>query len=1037
MYTNELAFERDLLNVLFSKGWQAEVLKNKTEEELIENWRKILSDNNNRKDCLNNYELTDGEMQQILNQITALRTPAKLNGFINGKCVNIVRDNPDDIEHLGKTVSLNIYDRQEIAAGSSRYQIAEQPKFHTSNELASNRRGDFMLLINGMPLIHVELKKSNISVSQAAYQIQKYAEEGIFSQGIFSLVQIFVAMNPEETIYFANPGPDGKFNSDFYFHWADFNNEPINDWKRIASEFLSIPMAHQLIGFYTVPDKNDDVLKIMRSYQYYATTRISDKVAKTKWGNDWQENNMYGGYIWHTTGSGKTLTSFKAAHLISTSKDADKVVFLVDRIELGTQTHKEYVNFADDDTAVQDTQNGTALLTKLKSDAAADTLIVTSIQKMSNIQLEEGVNQRDIETIRKKRLVFIIDECHRDTFGDMLANIRNTFPQAVYFGFTGTPIFDVNQKKMSDTSTVFGDELHRYSIACGIRDKNVLGFDPYKVMTYKESDLRNAVALEKAKAKSIDEVFNDKKKTEVYYRYMNDVPMAGVYDEAGKYNSGIEDLLPDTQYSTKEHHETVVNDIVEHWTRFSVNKKFHAILATSSIEEAVEYFKLFKDKAPHLKVTALYDPSIDNKEGASVKEKETIAILEHYNKTFGQFFTMPSYALYKKDVAARLAHKDPYNIKDFDQLDLLIVVDQMLTGFDSKWINTLYLDKVLKYEGLIQAFSRTNRLYGHEKPFGTIRYYRKPFTMERNIKSAFKLYSGDREFGLWASKLAENLQKMNEIFAEISNVFEHAGVQNFEKLPDDVAERGKFAKLFKMFNDYLDAAKIQQFVWDKQTYKCDGGESVTVKLDETTYLTLAQRYKELYVKQPGEGGGGSEDIPYDITTYLTEINTDDIDANYMNSKFKKYMVELKSNNATEQTLNELHKTFAMLSQEEQKVAQLLLHEIQAGYVVDENKNFRDLITERIVENKNTMDQRFAEAFGIDVDHLRIFLNGNVNEVNINEFEKLDKLLATVDLEKASAYFEKKLGEVVPRRKLKMKIDAEFRKYILKGRFEAE
>ena len=306
-------------------------------------------------------------------------------------------------------------------------------------------------------------------------------------------------MEPNETVYFANPGPEGKFNPDFYFHWADFNNEPINEWSKVASTLLSIPMAHQLIGFYTVADSSDGVLKVMRSYQYYAASAISDKVAKAKW----EGNNQLGGYIWHTTGSGKTMTSFKAAQLIASSKDADKVVFLVDRIELGTQSLKEYRGFADETESVQATENTNVLISKLKSTNPSDTLIVTSIQKMSNIKSEDtSLSAHDIELINNKRIVFIIDEAHRSTFGDMLITIKDTFQKAMFFGFTGTPIHEENQKMKNTTATVFGDELHRYSIADGIRDKNVLGFDPYKVLTFKDRDLRKCVALDKARAKN-------------------------------------------------------------------------------------------------------------------------------------------------------------------------------------------------------------------------------------------------------------------------------------------------------------------------------------------------------------------------------------------------------------------------------------------------------------------------------------------------------------------------------------------------------
>ena len=383
-FEREADFEQALINLLFEKGWETEVLKYKTEAELIRNWANILFDNNRGIDQLNDVPLTDGEMQQIMDQIMLLRTPLKLNGFINGKTVSIIRDNPADTLHFGKEVSLKIYDRQEIAAGQSRYQIAQQPKFATAKML-NDRRGDLMLLINGMPVIHIELKKSGVSVSQACEQIKKYAHEGVCT-GLYSLIQVFVAMEPEETVYFANPGPDGKFNKDYFFHWADFNNEPMNHWADIAANLISIPMAHQLIGFYTVADDTDGILKVMRSYQYYAASAISDRVARIKW----DERDTKGGYVWHTTGSGKTMTSFKSAQLIADSKDSDKVVFLMDRVNLGNQSLQEYRNFADDADSVQATENTHVLLAKLKSSDPANTLIVTSIQKMSRIK-EDGV----------------------------------------------------------------------------------------------------------------------------------------------------------------------------------------------------------------------------------------------------------------------------------------------------------------------------------------------------------------------------------------------------------------------------------------------------------------------------------------------------------------------------------------------------------------------------------------------------------------------------------------------------------------------
>lgn len=1037
VFEQEAAFETALISLLTEKyGWEPEILRYKTEEDLIQNWKQILFENNRDVDRLNDVPLTASEMQQILDQIARLRTPLKLNGFINGKTVAIKRDNPADELHCGKEVSLKIYDRQEIAAGQSRYQIVQQPVFQARSAVLPSRRGDFMLLINGMPLIHCELKRTGVDVSQAYHQIEKYAHEGVFT-GLFALVQIFIAMQPEEAVYFSNPGPDGKFNQDFYFHWADVNNKPLNHWKDVAQYLLSIPMAHQLIGFYTVADDTDGVLKVMRSYQYFAASRITSRVAM----HHWTEKDQRGGYIWHTTGSGKTLTSFKSAQLIAESKDADKVVFLMDRVELGTQSLLDYRGFADDADAVQATENTDILVSKLKSNDPANTLIVTSIQKMSRVEEDSGFNAYDIGLIQNKRIVFIIDEAHRDVFGEMLHTIKETFPNALFFGFTGTPIHDENRKNMSTTTDVFGNELHRYTLADGIRDKNVLGFDPYMVPTYKDRDLRREVALEKAKASTEAEALADPKKKPVYLHYMDHtkVPMAGYMQENGDYLKGIEDYLPKSQYTREAHQCTVVEDILNNWATLSHGNKFHGIFATSSIPEAIQYYKLFKAKGK-LKVTALFDPTIDNNGNAEYKEDGIVEIIEDYNACYGMKFQMSTYATFKKDISYRLAHKEQYkaieNTPD-QQIDLLIVVDQMLTGFDSKWINTLYLDKILVQEKLIQAFSRTNRLYGPEKPFGTIRYYRKPHTMKRNIEDACKSYSGDIPYGLFADKLEYNLSKLNDLFEDIEGIFRSAGIQNFEKLPDNYTERGRFAKLFKWFNNYLEAAKIQGFTWRKLVYevKTDSGKvTIHMRVDETTYLILALRYKELF---SGNGAGsGTDDVPYEIEPYLTEINTGVIDANYMNSRFKKYIKALQAGEETAAVLDELHKSFASLTQEEQKYANIFLHDVQNGDVtVDISKTLRDYITAYMTRAKNDQIHRFAVAIGINEEMLRSFMHMKITEANINEFGKFDELKATVDRETAKAFLEKIEGEPVKSFQINMKADQMIRKFIMEGGFD--
>ena len=406
IFDSESVFEENVITVLKQHGWKDGVLRYPTERDLLDNWKDILYRNNNDIDRLGKYPLTDGEMAQIIEQIETLRTPLALNSFVNGRTVSITRDNKEDVAHFGKEVSLYIYDRKEIAGGKSTYQIVQQPVYPAKNTMLNSRRGDLVLLINGMPLIHIELKKSGIPVSQATNQIEKYAHEGVFT-GLFRLVQIFVAMTPDDAVYFANPGAD-KFNPSYYFHWAAYNNEPIcggqhpgkDEWKLFiggtsgTAGLLSIPMAHQLIGFYTIADSADGCLKVLRSYQYIAANAISDVVRKCDWEQRPSMPGRPGGYVWHTTGSGKTMTSFKSAQLIADSHDADKVVFLMDRIELGTQSLKEYRSFADSETEVQGTENTGVLRDKLNSTDVNDTLIVTSIQKMSNVKAGERASPR-------------------------------------------------------------------------------------------------------------------------------------------------------------------------------------------------------------------------------------------------------------------------------------------------------------------------------------------------------------------------------------------------------------------------------------------------------------------------------------------------------------------------------------------------------------------------------------------------------------------------------------------------------------------
>lgn len=1022
-FDKEEDFENAFITLLKSCGWEKEVIKYPTEADLIKNWANILYNNNRDKDKLGDYPLTDTEMAQIIEQITTLRTPFSLNSFINGGTVAVKRDNPDDKLHLGKEVSLHIYDRHEIAGGKSRYQIVEQPKFAVPSSIFPTRRGDVVLLINGMPVFHIELKKSGIPLSKACNQIKKYSEQGIFT-GIFSLVQIFIAMTPDDAVYYTNPGIDGKFNEDFYFHWANFDNAPIKNWYEFTQNLLYIPMAHQLIGFYTVADNKDGILKVLRSYQYYAVSAISNVVAQNKW----DEKKQRGGYIWHTTGSGKTLTSFKAADLIAKSQDADKVIFLVDRKELDEQSYKHYQDFADDENAVQKTESTDILRGKLLSNSSSDTLIVTSIQKMSRI-FEDGSRrmERDIEKINDKRIVFIVDECHRDTFGDMMNDVKATFPNALFFGFSGTPIQEENAKKGCTSADVFGNELHRYTIGDGIRDKNVLAFDPYMIETFKSKDIRRQVALEKAHAKTPEEAIADPTKSKTYFYYLNDVPMLS-----------IEKNVPPSQYKTDAHINAVVNNIVEEYADRSHGRKFHSIFATSSIPEAIEYYRRLKMAAPSLNVTVLVDPSDNNTPTSYEKMLGLAEVIQDYDDSFDQKYTITTYGKMKTDVSLRLSHEGPYKgiEKTPDkQIDILIVVNQMLTGFDSKWVNVLYLDKIMQQETIIQAFSRTNRIFGEDKPVGTIYYYRYPYTMKANIEEAVKIYAGDKAFMVFVDKLDKNLKVFNDTYLEIKYLYDNEGIKDFMHLPQDMAVRAKFALLFNILNKYLEMIKVQGFTWKKAAK----GE-LSVDITEEIYYVLLQRYKELIVPGPGPGPEPPEEPPYDISSYITEIGTGKIDADYINSRFEKYL-KLKGRDGESQeivdsALQEVYKSFAMLSEEEQKYANIFIKDVQMGNIEpEEGKTMKDYIAEYMRRAKDDQIFRFSEQFGLDDSLLREMMSLHLNEENINEFGRFDKLKASADMEKVKAFFESATGEKLSIFKARSKFDNLLRSFIISNGFD--
>ena len=1025
-FKDENKFEDAVINLLVKeKGWSGGVINYPTEEDLIQNWADILFKINNEVDRLNGVPLNKGEINQLMNQINLLQSPNQRNDFINGKYLIITRENEKDKLHYGKEMSLKIFDRNEIAAGSSIYQIARQPKLKKQDPIERDRRGDFMLLINGLPVIHVELKRSGVSIDHAIYQLKSYMHENKF-RGFFSLIQIFIVMNPDDMRYFANPGSADNFNEDYYFYWSNFDNEIRVDWKTICSDFLSIPMAHQLIGYYTIADTRDGVLKVMRSYQIYATRRIVDRVWK-KQNNAWAIKDQLGGYIWHTTGSGKTMTSFKSAELIAQLGYCDKVIFLVDRKTLAEQTVKEFEGFSNYEEIFA-TENTDALL-RILTDDKVGRLIVTSIQKMSNL-VDGLADSRKLDQVKNKRLVFIVDEAHRSTFGSMMVDIKNTYKDGLFFGFTGTPIHTKTDNLLSTemtTADIFGTELHRYTLADGIRDKNVLAFDITKVETIPAMELRKKYALFKACARDVEDIIDDDDAYAIYQEYM---------DQKLHPMTEIEKDLGNGPYETKIHRKKVVENILDSWVELNRKNNFSAIFATSSIKEAIEYWRLLKDNPKKLKVTCIFDSSDDFTDFSIEKNDGLKDIISHYNEMYGKSFTISTHGAFKSDVAKRLAQKDQYiGIKEEDKLDMVIVVYQLLTGYDSKWVSILYLDKVLEMHNLIQGFSRTNRLNGLEKPHGTIRYYRKPALMEDNIKKAVKEYSGDKPYMMYVDKLPENIRSINRSFDEIKDIFSLEKIENFSRLPKSKILQKRFAKYFNHLYLCLNSAFTQGFSWSKREY-ADKDNRCMVEMDisEEEYNILLLRYKEI----EREPGPDPDEVRIQVNYHIIE-DSYRIDYDYMDKNFEKFIKVFYDENSSKEDIirikDTLHKNFASLPKDRQAIAEMLINDIENGdlrHVYGWTLN--DYINDYSVSELDRQIAEVVEFTGLSGEKLRELINLKLTEKNLNEYGRYDSLVNSAEIDLITSRLSEVKGEKVKKYKSKVYLDKVLRKFLLEGPF---
>ena len=805
----------------------------KTTEDLWNNFRSILYTLNQDK---LDRPLSDIEFNQVKSVISNLKTPYEAGQFLYGlNGVSQVEVDLDDGQH----VFLTVFDQKQIGAGNTQYQVVNQISREPKITGRPSRRFDTTMLINGLPIIQIEEKADTHDVNEALNQMHQYIGERQYTD-IFSTLQILVAITPNDVKYMANTTAD-KFNKDFAFRWQDRDNKPVRNWKEFADLMLSIPMAHQMATNFMILDgtKNKQMIKVMRPYQVYATQAVLAKLKQA----DFSVGTNKLGYIWHTTGSGKTITSFKTAWLASRMPQVDKVVFVVDRIALTRQTDENYRAYdpsADADAgikgSVESTESTRDLERKLKSKDIS--IIVTSVQKLGTL-----VKRKRFE-VPDKHYVFIVDEAHRSTGGENFEMIQKKFRHAAWIGYTGTPMFDdVVSKTAPRTEDIFGPLLHAYTIREAIADRNVLGFKVDFETTINEEQMKSEYlpAFYRAQYPDWSEEKIQNKIENMTDEDMDDMVEPSIYDE------------------NIDHVRLVVEDIFKNWRNRSNEGKYNALFTThvggnkASTPMAMMYFNEFqrvnKERLEQglftLKTAVTFSQSTNNGDYQKVTNDGLWSAMQVYNEQFGTAFGLDDTSAYTQDVASRLSR----TAIDGNFLDIVIVVDQLLTGFDAPQMNTLYVDRTLKNALLIQAYSRTNRVADmKEKPWGRIVNYRWPAYNERLMNKALAIYADktsaelkDRidpgttdpdkqklvETGVLANSFKAELANTRAIVSEIASITEQ-----FTAVP---ASEGMQERMAELMRDYSRAvSRLKQY-----NHETENGEEGGFNYDRPEQLIEA------------------------------------------------------------------------------------------------------------------------------------------------------------------------------------------------------
>ena len=832
---SERQFQEDFCKRLQRYRWTAPDALNGnkrkvTVETLIGNWRQEL--NRLNADQLEGVPLTDAEFQQVMARVNAISDSyeaAKLLAMENaaGKIDGIYRDAQEGVTR--RQVTLTIFRKAEVGGGESTYQIAREVSTENGN------RFDVILLINGLPLINIELKRADVPLDEAFMQFKRYYQDGEYIHNFMVFSQMMVMVSPIETRYFATPRSVGRFNPSFVFHWADKDNQPVNQWEAVVDKFLMVPMAHQMVGDYLVLYEADNPEErchmLMRPYQVYALQAVE----LAAFGHDEHTDGIpHGGYVWHTTGSGKTITSFKTALFLSTRAGFDKIIFMVDRRELDANTSQKFRQYAAYEPVTVDS---TAHTFQLEKSLAAKGIVVTTTFKMN--ELVKRLRENGSAKFREKKFVFIIDEAHRTTMGQMMGTIKDYFRRnSLFFGFTGTPLFDENHVKGSvneksevirTTEALFGPLLHTYTIDQAIADRNVLGFHVQYLNT---GEFRSYEELRERLVES----------------WLGEEESTATQDELEERAASMEDARVEAEaekkglltYRDETHIPVVVKRILDGWEAQSQARTFNAILTVAYKSRVLAYYEEFKKQLAgqenpiHVAMTVSFgSPNAPDRLPREFVE----GMFRDYAGFTGVEFVAGDQKRGEDAYYADLTRRGQQggSGRNRHNIDLIIVADQMLTGWDDKYLNVLYNDRMLELQGLIQAYSRTNRVLGPNKEFGTIINFLRPRQTEEAVKQALKLYGSGGEttlaivdtYGAAVLKFRNLAEKMRSRLPNPTD---------WQLLEKDEEARKAFVQAFRQAAKQL--ARLEQYyeyAWKDEPFG----------IDYDTWLRYVGAYKNL------------------------------------------------------------------------------------------------------------------------------------------------------------------------------------------------